>query len=127
MIKIGEYNELKVLRNSDFGLFLEGSEALGDILLPKRFVTDEMKIGELVKVFISRDSEDRVIATTETPKVSVGGVAVLDVVSTTPVGAFLNWGLSKDLFLPFSEQIWDVNPGDKVVVFVYLDKANIIS
>lgn len=127
MIKIGEYNELKVLRNSDFGLFLEGSEELGDILLPKRFVTDEMKIGELVKVFISRDSEDRVIATTETPKVTVGGVAVLDVVSSTPVGAFLNWDLSKDLFLPFSEQIWDVNPGDKVVVFVYLDKANRIS
>lgn len=130
MLKIGDYNDLKILKNTDYGLFLESNDdtlEIKEILLPKRFVTDEMKIGEKVKVFIAFDSEDRIVATTEEPKVKVGGVAVLEVVSVSSVGAFLNWGLSKDLFLPFSEQLWDVQTGDKVVVAVFLDKSGRIT
>jgi hypothetical protein len=130
MLKIGDYNDLKILKNTEYGLFLEANDELleiKEILLPKRYVTEEMKIGETVKVFVALDSEDRIIATTEEPKVKVGGVAVLEVVSVSSVGAFLNWGLSKDLFLPFSEQLWDVQEGDKVVVFVFLDKSNRIT
>lgn len=124
MIKIGDYSEFKILKDTEHGLFLEtGDEEIKEILLPKRFVTPEMKIGEMVKVFVALDSEDRVVATTETPKVKVGGVAVLEVVSVSQVGAFLNWGLSKDLFLPFSEQLWDVTAGEKVVVYVFIDKS----
>lgn len=124
MIKIGEYNELTILRTSDHGLWLSGDDEYKDILLPKRFVASEMKVGDLLKVFIARDSEDRIVATLETPKIVVGGVGVLEVTSVSPVGAFLNWGLSKDLLLPFSEQLWEPKIGDKVVVYVFLDKAS---
>ncbi len=130
MLKIGDYNDLKILKNTDYGLFLEANDEaleIKEVLLPKRYVTPEMTIGETLKVFVALDSEDRVIATTEEPKVKVGGVAVLEVVSVSQVGAFLNWGLSKDLFLPFSEQLWDVQEGDKVVVYVFLDKSNRIT
>lgn len=130
MLKIGDYNDLKILKNTEYGLFLEANDEaleIKEVLLPKRYVTEEMKVGEIVKVFVALDSEDRIVATTEEPKVKVGGVAVLEVVSVSSVGAFLNWGLSKDLFLPFSEQLWDVQTGDKVVVFVFLDKSSRIT
>lgn len=130
MLKIGDYNDLKILKSTEYGLFLEANDEaleIKEVLLPKRYVTPEMKIGETLKVFVALDSEDRVVATTEEPKVKVGGVAVLEVVSVSNVGAFLNWGLSKDLFLPFSEQLWDVQEGDKVVVYVFLDKSNRIT
>lgn len=130
MLKIGDYNDLKILKSTEYGLFLEANDEaleIKEVLLPKRYVTPEMKVGETLKVFVALDSEDRVVATTEEPKVKVGGVAVLEVVSVSNVGAFLNWGLSKDLFLPFSEQLWDVQEGDKVVVYVFLDKSNRIT
>ncbi|MCB0369359.1 MAG: GntR family transcriptional regulator, partial [Bdellovibrionales bacterium] len=91
------------------------------------FVTEEMKPEQMINVFIARDSEDRLVATTENPKVIVGGFAVLKVLEVTEVGAFLDWGLSKDLFLPFSEQLWELKVDDKVVVTAYLDKTQRIT
>ncbi|NUM59397.1 MAG: GntR family transcriptional regulator [Bdellovibrionaceae bacterium] len=131
MIKIGDYNRLKIARKSDFGLFLQTQELVQDfgqdILLPKRFVTPEMEVGSEIEVFISYDSEDRLVATLEKPFAKIGEFAVLEVHSVNQIGAFLSWGLSKDLFLPYSEFLWDVKSGEKVVVYIYLDKTQRIA
>ena len=121
MAKLGHYNQLRILRRSDYGLFLDG-ENYGDILLPRRFVTAEMQIGESVEVFLCNDSEDRIVATTETPKAVVGECAYLKVVSNNRFGAFLDWGLPKDLLVPRNEQQKPMQKGYSYTVYLYVDE-----
>jgi uncharacterized protein len=120
VVKIGRVNRLKVLRIVPIGAILDG-DTLDDILLPTRYVPRGLKESEEVDVFIYLDSEDRIIATTETPLVMVGEFACLDVVSVSTVGAFLDWGLMKDLFVPFREQNVKMEEGKHYVIHVYLD------
>ena len=123
MAVIGKRNTLSIVRESAPGLYLNGGE-LGEILLPGRYIPPGLKQGDKLDVFIYLDSEDRLVATTETPLACVGEFACLEVVSLHPrVGAFLNWGLAKDLLLPYREQEMPVRLRQKVVVAVYLDAA----
>ena len=108
---IGRFNRLQVLRAVDFGVYLDGGD-LGDILLPRRYVPAHCAVGDNVHVFVYVDSEDRLVATTDTPRVQVGECAFLKVVAVNAVGAFLDWGLPKDLLVPFGldasdPQFWD--------------------
>jgi predicted RNA-binding protein (virulence factor B family) len=121
MAIIGERNTLSIIRESTPGLYLNGGE-LGEILLPRRYIPRDLKQGDSLDVFIYLDSEDRLVATTETPYATVGEFVFLKVVSVNPrVGAFLDWGLTKDLLLPFREQDEPVRVGQKVIVHVHLD------
>lgn len=120
MAEIGLINKLEVVKTVDFGVYLDGGPQ-GEILLPKRYVPEECQPGDEVDVFIYLDSEDRLVATTETPKAMVGEFAMLRVVSTTPIGAFMDWGLQKDLLVPFREQQFPMEEGRNYLVFVYLD------
>ena len=123
MAVIGKRNTLSIVRESAPGLYLNGGE-LGEILLPGRYIPRDLKQGDKLDVFVYLDSEDRLVATTETPLATVGEFACLEVVSIHPrAGAFLNWGLAKDLLLPFREQEIPVRLRQKVVVAVYLDAA----
>lgn len=120
MVLVGKYNQLKINKEVDFGLYLDGKED-GEILLPKRYVKEEFRVGETIEVFIYNDSEDRLIATTERPIATVGEFAFLQVVSVGMVGAFLGWGLPKDLLVPFSEQKDNMREGKYYLVYIYLD------
>jgi uncharacterized protein len=121
MAVIGKRNKLSIEREAPPGLYLRGGE-LGEILLPRRYIPPDVKPGALLDVFIYLDSEDRLVATTETPYATVGEFAYLEVVSVNPrAGAFLDWGLQKDLLLPFREQDGPVRVGQKIVVAIYLD------
>ncbi|MBK8520888.1 MAG: RNA-binding protein [Chitinophagaceae bacterium] len=120
MIKTGEYNILKVIREVDFGVYLDdGAEG---ILLPKRFVPANTKIGDEVKVFLYHDGEDRLIATTQQPKGVLGDIVKLRAVSVTEHGAFLDNGLMKDLFVPKSKQQLNMIPNGEYLVKIYLDE-----
>ncbi len=120
MIRIGEYNVLKVTKELAFGLYLDdGKEG---ILLPRRFVPRGAKIGNELKVFLYHDGEDRVIATTQHPKGVLGDIVKLRVVSVTPQGAFLDWGLMKDIFVPKSKQLTRMLPNGDYLVKIYLDE-----
>ena len=121
MAILGKRNTLSIVRESTPGLYLDGGE-LGEILLPGRYIPSNLKAKDKLDVFVYRDSEDRLVATTEIPHATVGEFAAMRVVSINDrVGAFLDWGLAKDLLLPFREQEKMVRVGQKVVVFVYLD------
>lgn len=120
MAEIGKLNTLRVVKEVDFGMYLDGGEH-GEILLPKRYVPENAKPEDLLDVFIYLDSEDRIIATTETPYIKIGEFACLKVVAVTPMGAFLDWGLMKDLFVPFREQKLKMEEGRWYIVTVYLD------
>jgi hypothetical protein len=120
MAAIGLINELEVVKEVDFGIYLDGGEH-GEILMPKRYVPEGCKPGDTLEVFIYLDSEDRLLATTEKPKAMVGEFALLQVVSITNVGAFLDWGLPKDLLVPFREQQQTMEAGKSYLVYVYLD------
>ncbi len=126
LVEIGKLNKLKIVKKSDFGLFLDGGDD-GEILLPKRYAPAEFEIGGELEVFIYVDSEDRLIATTETPLAKVGEFAVLRVVSLSPVGAFLDWGLSKDLLLPFAEKTKALRIGENCLVYLYNDNSGRIA
>ena len=120
MIRIGEYNVLKVIKELTFGLYLDdGKEG---ILLPKRFVPKGAKIGDELKVFLYHDGEDRVIATTQHPKGILGDIVKLRVVSVTAYGAFLDWGLMKDIFVPKSKQLTKMLVNGDYLVKIYLDE-----
>ncbi len=121
MAELGKLNNLMIVKQVDFGLYLDGGDH-GEILLPTRYVPNTFEIGENLEVFIYNDSEDRIIATTEKPFTMVGEFSSLEVVSVTQVGAFLNWGLPKDLFVPFSEQATRLEKGKKYLVYTYIDK-----
>ncbi len=120
MIQLGKYNKLKVVKSLDFGVYLDGDEEFEEILLPKRYVPKGLRVGQDIEVFVYMDSEDRVIATTEQPKAVVGDFAFLKVVSVNDFGAFLDWGLPKDLLIPISEQNRKLKVGDSCVVKVFL-------
>jgi predicted RNA-binding protein (virulence factor B family) len=126
MVKIGKINTLRIIKKVDFGLYLDGGES-GEILLPERYVPTEYTLETNLDVFIYCDSEDRLIATTETPHAQVGEFAYLTVVSITSFGAFLDWGLAKDLFVPFKEQQKRMQKGESYLVRVYLDESNRIA
>lgn len=125
MLKLGEYQELTVVKNVAFGIYLaEDSGAENRVLLPEKQVPAGIKIGDRLTVFLYRDSKDRMIATTHKPEIALGGLAVLEVIEVGKIGAFLNWGLEKDLFLPFHEMTRKVEPGDEVLVTLYIDKSS---
>ena len=120
MIKTGDYNILKVLRKVEFGIYLDdGAEG---ILLPKRFVPENVKEGDELKVFVYHDGEERLIATTQQPYGAVGDFVKLKTVSVTPQGAFMDWGLMKDLFVPKSQQITGMRPNGEYLVKIYRDE-----
>jgi len=120
MVEIGKYSELEVLREVDFGFYLDGGP-LGEMLLPNNSVHGSCCVGDLIRVFIYLDSEDRLITTMEKPYVEVGQFALLRVAAVESVGAFMDWGLVKDLLVPFSEQKQPLNVGRSYIVYVYLD------
>jgi len=120
MVRLGDYNTLKVVKRVDFGLYLDGGDD-GEILMPQRYVNDDIAIGDEVRVFIYLDSEDRLVATTETPKAKVGEFAYLQVSAVNRFGAFLDWGLAKDLMVPFREQKVKMEQGQWHLIFVYID------
>ena len=123
-MKIGEYNELSINRMVDFGAYLIDDDT-HEVLLPKRYLTPEMKVGDTIRVFVYNDSENRPVATTEQPYAVVGDFALLRVKAVNKVGAFLDWGLvAKDLLVPFSEQRVDMKVGRSYIVRVYLDEAS---
>ncbi len=122
MIEIGKINTLKVVKEVDFGLYLDGGDEFGEILLPTRYVADDMEVDHFVDVFIYNDSEDRIIATTDEALAEVDEYAYLKCISVTKFGAFLDWGLAKDLLVPFKEQATDMQEGLSYFVRVYLDE-----
>ncbi|MBI5686292.1 MAG: GntR family transcriptional regulator [Verrucomicrobia bacterium] len=121
MALIGKLNRLRLVRHAPPGAFMDGGE-LGEILLPRRYVPQNAAPGDELELFVYRDSEDRLVATTEKPLATVGDFACLKVLTVNrDIGAFLEWGLAKDLLLPFREQISSLRPGQRVMVHVYLD------
>lgn len=123
MIKLGHNNKLRVGRFVDFGAYLTDDEG-AEILLPARYVSDDLAVGDEIDVFVYKDSEDRPVATTDVPYVEVGQFAFLQVVAVNKVGAFLDWGLPKDLLVPFSEQKARMQQGGIYLVYVYLDNES---
>jgi hypothetical protein len=123
MPDIGRYNTLRIVKLREVGAYLDGGD-LGEILLPRRYVPKNAQPGEAVEIFLYLDSEDRLIATTERPHAQVGEFACLQAVSVGPVGAFLDWGLPKDLLVPFVEQRRPMVAGKRYCVHVYLDTAS---
>ena len=124
-MKLGEYQKLKVIKKVEFGIYLaehEGDETR--VLLPQKQVPADAKLGDEIEVFLYKDSKDRIIATTNRPKLTLGGLAVLEVAEIGKIGAFLDWGLEKDLFLPYKEMNGKVREGDEVLVTLYLDKSS---
>ena len=121
MATVGRYNTLKVLRETSSGYFLDGEE-LGDILLPGKYAPRGLKEDDEIEVFLYFDSEDRIIATKEEPYCEVGDFALLEVVEVNEIGAFLNWGLQKDMLVPFREQKLKMEPGSWHIVYVYIDE-----
>ena len=123
-LELGTINSLTVARETDYGLVL-ASEAGKEVLLPKRYVTPQMQVGGTVEVFVYTDSEDRLVATTERPAAMLGEAAEMEVVDTTPHGAFVDWGLPKDLFVPKSLQKEPMRQGDRRMILVdYDDKTH---
>jgi predicted RNA-binding protein (virulence factor B family) len=123
MVEIGKRNTLRVVKFVDFGVYLDG-EDFREILLPNRYVPQGCAVGDDIDIFLYLDSDDLLIATTETPKAMVGESAYLKVVSVNEVGAFLDWGLAKDLLVPFGEQQKPMEVGKSYVVFLYIDDAS---
>lgn len=121
-MELGKLQTLEIIRKADFGVYLGTKEE--QVLLPKKQVPEEAEIGDRLEVFVYRDSEDRLIATINRPLVYLGETATLLVKDVSKNGAYLDWGLEKDLFLPFKEQTIQVAPGDSVLVGVYTDKSN---
>lgn len=123
MLKIGNYNTLTVAREVDFGLYLATDDGR-EILIPNRYVPEGTRIGDELRVFVYNDSDDRLIATTETPYAEVGEFAFLQVRDVNATGAFLDWGLPKDLLVPFSQQRSRMNRGGIYLVYLYLDDSS---
>ncbi len=120
-MEIGKWNTLKALRSTDHGYYLIDEEQ-NEVLLPNKYIPEGFAEGSEIDVFLYRDSEDRMVATTETPYVELNEFAVLEVMEVNKVGAFLDWGLEKDLLVPFSEQKFRLFPGKKCVIFLKLDE-----
>lgn len=123
MADIGKLNKLRVVKEVDFGIYLDGG-IHGEILMPKRYVPEDCKPEDIIDAFVYMDSADRIIATTEKPFAMVDEFALLTVISVNQVGAFLDWGLMKDLLVPFSEQTVKMEEGKSYIVFIYLDNES---
>lgn len=121
MVQLGHKTSLRIVKKTDFGYFLDGGER-GEILMPNRYVTPEMVIDDYVDVFVFLDGEERIVATTETPYAQEGEFGWMKVNKIETVGAFLDWGVSKELLVPFSEQKIKMEEGRYYLVYVYLDK-----
>ncbi len=119
---IGDYNDLEILRFTSVGAYL-GDEEGNDVLLPNKYLTENLDVGDTVCVFIYRDSEDRIVATTEDPKITIDHFAYLKAKSVSFYGAFMDWGLEKDLLIPFREQAHKIEEGKDYLVYLYLDEA----
>ena len=127
MIELGKKQTLTVVKTVDFGIYLaedKNADAENRVLLPKKQVPEGTKTGDTLEVFIYKDSQDRLIATTREPKLQVGQTALLKVVQVTKIGAFLDWGLEKDLLLPYHEQTLRVREGEECLVALYVDKSS---
>lgn len=122
-IELGKFNQLEVVKEVDFGMYLDGGEE-GEILLPTRYVPEDCEIGDFLNVFLYLDIDERLIATTLTPLVQVGQFAYLEVAWVNQFGAFLNWGLMKDLFVPFREQKMKMQVGRSYVVHAHIDEES---
>ncbi|MCC8187905.1 MAG: GntR family transcriptional regulator [Bacteroides sp.] len=122
-IQLGRLNTLEIVKEVEFGLYLDGGEQ-GEILLPSRYVPETWQIGELLEVFIYLDNEERLVATTLVPAVQVGEFACLEVAWVNQYGAFLDWGLMKDLFVPFREQKMKMQVGRSYIVYAYVDEES---
>lgn len=122
MIELGKAQCLNVVKKVDFGVYLGTEE--DKVLLPAKMVPDDIEVGDALTVFVYRDSSDRLIATTKKPALELGQLAVLKVSEVGKIGAFLDWGLEKDLFLPFKEQVTHLSAGDECLVALYIDKSN---
>lgn len=126
MLEIGKRQLLTIVKKVDFGVYLakeQEADPEEKVLLPRKEVPENVQPGDEIKVFLYRDSKDRMIATVRQPKLSLGEVAVLRVKENGKIGAFLDWGLEKDLLLPFREQVRKVRPGEECLVALYLDKS----
>ena len=124
-MKLGEYQELEYIKKVDFGIYLaESQRAEERVLLPAKQVPEGIKLGDKVRVFLYKDSRDGLIATTNEPKLSMGEIRPLEVKECGKIGAFLDWGLEKDLFLPYKEMTMKVKAGDEVLVTLYIDKSS---
>ncbi len=121
MVEIGKINNLQVVKSLDHGIYLDGGD-LGEILMPSRYVPEDCEVGDALEVFIYLDSADLLLATTETPYVMVGECAYLKVVDVNQAGAFMDWGLPKDLLVPYGEQISPLKIGQSYTVLAYLDE-----
>lgn len=125
MIRLGEVQTLQVIKQVEFGVYLnDGEDSEAKVLLPKKQVPEQTQAGDGIEVFVYRDSKDRLIATTQMPKLTLHGVARLRVAQVGKVGAFLEWGLEKDLLLPFKEQTRKVAEGEECLVALYIDKSD---
>jgi predicted RNA-binding protein (virulence factor B family) len=127
MLDFGKYNNLVISRKTDNGFYLAetaGEGVLEEVLMPNKFITPAMKEGDVLRVFVYKDSEDRPVATTQIPKAIAGEAAYLAVKQITTIGSFLDWGLDKDLLLPFREQNGEVEAGKRYLVYVYFDYAS---
>lgn len=121
MLEIGNYNKLNVVKEVDFGVYLDGGDE-GEILMPQKYVPDDLKLNDEIEVFIYSDTEDMLVATTETPLVKVNEFAYLRVNEVNKYGAFLEWGIIKELLVPFREQKADMEKGNYYIIYVYLDE-----
>ena len=125
MLELGKRQSLTVVKTVDFGVYLSEGEGAGEeVLLPKKEVPEGTKTGDVLEVFLYKDSKDRLIATREEAAIQLGEIALLKVAETGKIGAFLDWGLPKDLLLPFREQTRKVEPGDECLVALYIDKSS---
>ena len=122
MLQLGDFNDLEIAREVSIGFYLTSDD--GDLLLPEKYRPVGAHVGDIIRVFVYRDSEDRLIATTLEPLAVVDSFAALTVRDMGPAGAFLDWGLEKDLLLPYRNQAREVRPGERVLVYVYLDEAS---
>lgn len=125
MIRLGEIQILHIIKKVDFGVYLSADSGEADkVLLPQKQVPEGAKVGDEIEVFVYRDSKDRLIATTNTPKLTLHDVAKVRVAQVGKVGAFLDWGLEKDLLLPYKEQTRKVSEGEECLVALYIDKSD---
>lgn len=124
MIRLGEIQELEIVKKVEFGIYLaEDAEDEEKVLLPAKQIPEGAQVGDLLTVFVYRDSKDRLISTVHEPKLVLGEAALLRVAQVGKVGAFLDWGLEKDLLLPFKEQTWQVKEGEECLAALYIDKS----
>lgn len=125
MLKLGQYQKLTIVKRVEFGVYLaEEQDIEKRVLLPAKQVPENAKTGDELEVFLYKDSKDRMIATTNQPKITFGGLAVLRVAQVGKIGAFLDWGLEKDILLPYKEQTRKVREGEEVLVALYIDKSS---